>query len=142
VGGVYRDQGLDALSRWIIPLFRSRVEAAYQTVRKEYLLPPTTSVLPRPVAPTAHQPTPDPSLILPSRPNRTRRRSSSPREEGSANAGKQGDERFHRGHHIDIIVDVHRAVPHSRCAEGSSTASPDKTENVRKRLRLSGLGGL
>ena len=44
MGGVYRDQGFDTVSNWLSSLIQCRVEAAYQTVRKEYLLPPTTTV--------------------------------------------------------------------------------------------------
>jgi hypothetical protein len=44
VGGVYRDQGFDVVSKWLTELIQRQVEVAYQTVRKEYLLPPTTAV--------------------------------------------------------------------------------------------------
>jgi hypothetical protein len=117
VGGVYRDRGMEVLSKWLNTLFQSRVDAAYQNLRKPYLLPPDSSTLQQPIVPTARYPTPDRSLGSQSqlaenplatrpkgidRPNRRRRRSSSPSEDGSENAGKQGDERFHRGYHIEM----------------------------------------
>jgi len=43
VGGVYRDQDIEVVTKWLRKLMRSQVEAAYQTVRKEYLLPPTAA---------------------------------------------------------------------------------------------------
>jgi len=41
VGGVYRDQGLEAVTEWLRKLMRFQVEAGYQTVYCEYLQPST-----------------------------------------------------------------------------------------------------
>ena len=115
---MYRDQGLEVLSKWLNTLFQSRVEAAYQNLRKLHLLPPVIPAPPQPVAPTARYPSPDAGPALLSRlaghlvathpegidrPNRRRRRSSNPREDGGANAGKQEDVRVDRGCHVDSI---------------------------------------
>jgi hypothetical protein len=166
VGGVYRDQGLEVLSKWLNTLFQSRVEAAYRNLRKLHLLPPETSDLPQPVAPTARYPSPDagPALLgrlaghlgathpeSIDRPNRRRRRSSSPREDGGANAGKQGDVHVHRGCHVDMIQfsTSSRGTPGSRYAgeiPSRRRGSPgglnvDRAESARKRARSSGPGG-
>ena len=39
------DQGQQAVSKWLNPLFKPRVEAAYQDLRKHYLLPSETVAL-------------------------------------------------------------------------------------------------
>jgi len=39
VGGVYRDQGAEVASNWLISLLRPHVEVAYRSVRKDHLLP-------------------------------------------------------------------------------------------------------
>jgi hypothetical protein len=56
MGGVYRDQGLEVISEWLFLLIQSHVEAVYQTVHKEYLLPPTTAAVLQPQTPTTHYP--------------------------------------------------------------------------------------
>jgi hypothetical protein len=58
VGGVYRDQGFDVVSKWLSSLIQRQVEDAYQTVRKEYLLPPTTVASPQTGGPTTRYPSP------------------------------------------------------------------------------------
>ena len=57
VGGLYRDQGLDAIRKWIIPLIRPHVEAAYQYLRDDYA--PVAIAIPR--VPMASYPSPPPS---------------------------------------------------------------------------------
>jgi hypothetical protein len=116
VGGVYRDQGLEVVSEWLFPLIQSHVEAAYQTVRKEYLLPPTTAAVLQPRTPTTHYPSPSsPTSSEDARPDvpqqgsgkagggvsfrphvvdqpsrkRQRRRRSDPKDGGSEVAGKK-----------------------------------------------------
>ncbi|KAI0246929.1 ribonuclease III domain-containing protein [Lactifluus subvellereus] len=61
VGGLYKDQGLDVVREWLTLLFKSRVEAAYQVVRGEYLLTPVSEVTPRAAEPTVSYP-PSPSF--------------------------------------------------------------------------------
>ena len=39
VGGVYRDQGAEVVSEWLTSLLQPHVEVAYQSVRKDHLLP-------------------------------------------------------------------------------------------------------
>lgn len=59
MGGVYRDQDLKVVTKWLRSLMRSQVEAAYQAVRKEYLLPPTNiATLPPSGVPTTDYPSP------------------------------------------------------------------------------------
>jgi hypothetical protein len=62
VGGVYRDRGLEVVSKWLTSLFRSHVEAAYQIVREEHLLPPTAAAVSQPMASTARYPSPSSSI--------------------------------------------------------------------------------
>jgi hypothetical protein len=58
VGGVYRDQGAEVVSKWLMSLLRPHVKVAYQSVRKDYLLPPVTEA-PSPVeASTSYNPSP------------------------------------------------------------------------------------
>jgi hypothetical protein len=40
VGGVYRDQGADVASNWLISLLRPHIEVAYRSMQKDHLLPP------------------------------------------------------------------------------------------------------
>ena len=58
MGGLYKDQGLDVVMEWLALLFKSRVEAAYQVVRREYLLQPVSEVIPRAMKPTVSYPSP------------------------------------------------------------------------------------
>ena len=64
VGGVYRDQGAEVASKWLMSLLRPHVKAAYQSVREAYLLPPVTEA-PSPFeASTAYKPSPFSSTSL------------------------------------------------------------------------------
>jgi ribonuclease-3 len=40
VGGVYREQGLDVVRKWLRSLFLLDIKEAYEIVRREHLLPP------------------------------------------------------------------------------------------------------
>lgn len=40
MGGVYRDQGVEVVSEWLISLLQPHVEDAYRKVREDHLLPP------------------------------------------------------------------------------------------------------
>lgn len=42
VGGVYRDQGVEVVTEWLISLLQPHVEDAYRKVREDHLLPPET----------------------------------------------------------------------------------------------------
>ncbi|KAF8492174.1 ribonuclease III domain-containing protein [Russula emetica] len=53
VGGVYRDQGADVASNWLISLLRPQVEVAYRSVREDHLLSPDTEVPQQLETPTA-----------------------------------------------------------------------------------------
>ena len=59
VGGLYRDQSLDVIRKWITPLVLPHVEAAYQNLRDDYL--PEAITMPR-VPMASNLPTPPPSL--------------------------------------------------------------------------------
>ncbi|KAH9979714.1 ribonuclease III domain-containing protein [Russula compacta] len=61
VGGLYRDQGLKVVTEWLTSLFQSRVEAAYQNVRKEHLLAHATTAAEQPRAPGTTSPSPSSS---------------------------------------------------------------------------------
>ena len=54
MGGVYRDQGLEVVSKWLIPVIKPRVEAAYQYMRNDSI--PKAVAYPR--VPTAPPPQP------------------------------------------------------------------------------------
>ncbi|KAH9980757.1 ribonuclease III domain-containing protein [Russula compacta] len=60
VGGVYRDQGMEVVSKWLTPLFQPHVEAAYRDLRKVHLLPPESAAAQQPGTSTAHYPSPPP----------------------------------------------------------------------------------
>jgi len=53
VGGLFREQGVDVVKRWLDPLFEPHVDAAYWTERGYHL--------PEPAAPATPSPTPSPS---------------------------------------------------------------------------------
>lgn len=55
IGGLFHEQGLDAVKAWLDPLFKPYATAAYQLVRKQHGLPalPTPSSSPR-SSPTSH----------------------------------------------------------------------------------------
>jgi ribonuclease-3 len=40
VGGLYREQGLDVVRKWLRSLVLLDIREAYETVRREHLLPP------------------------------------------------------------------------------------------------------
>lgn len=48
VGGLYKDQGIEAVRAWLMPLFRHYVTKAYTIIRQQYGLPPV--LLPTPDA--------------------------------------------------------------------------------------------
>jgi len=53
IGGLYLDQGLDAVTQWLYPLFRPYAKAAYLIVRQQHGLPvlPTPASSPRSTPP-------------------------------------------------------------------------------------------
>jgi len=137
VGGVYRDQGLEAVSKWLNLLLTCHVEAAYQTVRKEYLLPPTTAALPYPVASSTHYPTP---------PSPTASSSTLPQEElvGSRPEGIDRPNLKRCGSPLYNLRNLPKQEYSSRYVEGrssrrpsSSLADPDTIKSARKRMRFS-----
>ena len=54
MGGLFREQGVDAVKRWLDPLFEPLVDNAYRSQRRDHLLP-------EPSAPATPSPTPSPS---------------------------------------------------------------------------------
>lgn len=69
VGGLYLDQGLEAVKAWLNPLFRPFVTAAYQIVRHQHGLPPlTTPPLSASPSPSS-SPSPSPSSNSPIHPD-------------------------------------------------------------------------
>jgi hypothetical protein len=58
VGGLYKDQGLNAVREWLTDLLKPRVEVEYRVVREEYLLPPVADATPQSADPTTGYPPP------------------------------------------------------------------------------------
>lgn len=97
MGGLFREQGLEVVRKWLNSVFQPHVEAFYQHFRNDYLMPgPQAVLLPR--APAASYPSPPSSIVsegvVPgssSRPARERHRSLPPRtnepQQGSGRAG-------------------------------------------------------
>ena len=62
VGGLFREQGLDVVKEWLNPLFRPRIDDAYQAESREHLVPAsaapatTSSPPPQSAAPTPSPP--------------------------------------------------------------------------------------
>lgn len=54
MGGIFREQGVDVVKSWLDPLFEPLVDNAYQSQRRDHLLP-------EPSAPATPSPTPSPS---------------------------------------------------------------------------------
>jgi hypothetical protein len=83
VGGLYKDQGLEVVHEWLTLLFRSRVKAAYDAEREQYLLPPVTEATPQSAELTVDhppQPLPYSAHALPSGPAEDRDQPSRPVE--------------------------------------------------------------
>ncbi|KAJ6560352.1 ribonuclease III domain-containing protein [Mycena capillaripes] len=57
IGGLYADQGLEPVKKWLDPLFRPYAKAAYAIVRAQHGLPPCAD----PATPQATPPSPSPS---------------------------------------------------------------------------------
>jgi hypothetical protein len=61
VGGLFREQGLDVVKRWLDPLFRPLIDHGYEAERREHLVPgaavPATTCSP---PPQSAAPTPSP----------------------------------------------------------------------------------
>jgi hypothetical protein len=53
VGGLYRDQGLEVVSKWLISLLQPHVEDAYRKMREDHLLPPETDAVSQLEAPAS-----------------------------------------------------------------------------------------
>jgi len=62
VGGLYRDQGAEVVSKWLMSLLRPHVKLAYQSVREAHLLPPETEAPSQLEGPAAYQPSPFSSI--------------------------------------------------------------------------------
>lgn len=121
MGGVYRDQGFDVVSNWLSSLIRRQVEAAYQTVRKEYLLPPTTTV--------AISQTGGPATRYPSPPTSSR----GARPDASSHlAGDRGDpsQRISQPQ-----ADLHQQGPRNAGAGGGASGPPDVAERPSHKRR-------
>jgi hypothetical protein len=79
VGGLFREQGLDAVKEWLNPLFRPRIDDAYQAESRDHLVPApaapatTSSPPPQSAAPTPSPPGGD--TEIPDRPIHARLRS-------------------------------------------------------------------
>ena len=153
MGGVYRDQGQQAVSKWLDPLFKSRVEAAYQNLRRLYLLTPEALDLLQPSTPSSRYSSPGVGSAFPNhlaenhvatrhesigdRSNRRRRRPSSSREGGIRNGGRQGTCSPMRSYQTDLIFDVARqTVLDAQRVEGRDTTG----RRVRTRTKAQGSG--
>lgn len=157
MGGVYRDQGQQAVSKWLNPLLKSRVETAYQDLHKHYHPTPESISLLQPSTPPSRYSSPGVSSASPNHPaenpvatrpestgdrsNRRRRRPSSSREGGIRNGGRQGTCSSMRSYRTDLIFDA--GCNGSWCTEGRRSrprwsSGPDANESARKRARSSG----
>ena len=60
MGGLYRDQGLEVVRKWIIPVIQPHVEAMYKNLRDDYrpeaILQPRVSAVPPPSPPSSSAP--------------------------------------------------------------------------------------
>jgi hypothetical protein len=123
VGGLYRDQGLDVIRTWIIPIVQPHVEAAYQNLRDDYL--PEAILLPG--VSTASYPSPPPSSAssegaeppLPSRPARDPDTHRSPRPR--VNVPQQGSGRVGGGveDHLEGIDQSRSGQRRRRSGQGN-----------------------
>lgn len=43
MGGLYKEQGMDDVKKWLRPLLTSDIKESYEIVRREYLLPTLTA---------------------------------------------------------------------------------------------------
>ena len=110
VGGLYRDQGLEVIKNWIIPIVQPHVEAAYQNLRDDYL---PEAILLR--VSTASYPSPPPSSASsegaepasPSRPARDPDTHRSPRPR--VNIPLQGSGRVGGGVENHLEIDQSRS---------------------------------
>lgn len=92
MGGLFREQGLEVVRKWLNSVFQPHVEAVYQYFRDDYHMPAPQAVL-QPRVPTASYPSP-PSSVGPglsNRPTGERHRSLPPRtnepQQGSGRVG-------------------------------------------------------
>ena len=60
MGGVYRDQGVKVVRKWLIPVIQPHVEAAYRNVRNDFLLLPEPETVPQSRVSTTPYPSPSP----------------------------------------------------------------------------------
>ncbi len=106
MGGLFREQGLDVVRKWLNLVFQPHVEAVYQYYRDDYLGPPAV-LLPR--IPTASYPLPPSFTVsegvgpgLSSRPTGERHRSQQPRtNEPQQGSGRVGGNMGNRPEVID-----------------------------------------
>jgi hypothetical protein len=153
VGGVYRDQGQQAVSRWLNPLLKSRVEIAYQDLHKFYHPTPESISLLQPSTPPSRYSSPGVSSAFPNHPaeipvatrhestgdrsNRRRRRPSSSREGGIRNGGRQGMCSSMRSYRTDLIFDAAlQTVLDAQRVDGRDAAG----RRVRTRTKAQGSG--
>ncbi|KAI0294035.1 hypothetical protein B0F90DRAFT_1821627 [Multifurca ochricompacta] len=47
VGGLYREQGLDTVSKWLCSFLQVYAQDAYENIRREHLLPPVQTPAPQ-----------------------------------------------------------------------------------------------
>jgi hypothetical protein len=94
VGGLFREQGLEVVRKWLNSVFQPHVEAVYQYFRNDYLMLPGPQAVLQPQVPTTY-PSPPSSEGrgpgLSSRPTGERHRSLPPRtnelQQGSGRVG-------------------------------------------------------
>ncbi|KAF8495966.1 ribonuclease III domain-containing protein [Russula emetica] len=158
VGGLFREQGFEVVTKWLNSVFQPHVEAVYQYFRDDYLMPgPQAVLLPR--EPTASYPSPPSSYVsegmrpgLSSRPTGERHRSLPPRtneppsQQGSGRVGgSMGNRpevidrsRSNRRRRRSSQMDSRRVDPDDTTSSLHRQTGSDRTlrsESARKRTR-------
>ena len=128
MGGVYRDQGAEVASKWLMSLLRPHVKVAYQSLREAYLLHPVTEAPLPAEASTAYKPSPFSSTSL----------------EGAEAAFPSYRPGFPRDHYRKTLPDV--SVPQQSSAQagdgvGTRRAVNDRPHGRRRRRSFSRDGG-
>jgi hypothetical protein len=105
VGGLFREQGLEVVTKWLNAVFQPHVEAVYQYFRNDYLMLSGPQAVLYPRVPTASYPSPPSEGVGPglsSRPTGERHRSLPPRtNEPQQGSGRVGGSMENRPEVID-----------------------------------------
>lgn len=124
MGGVYRDQGVKVVRKWLIPVIQPHVEAAYRNVRNDFLLLPEPETVPRSRVSTTPYPSPSPPSF----------------------ATSEGAEPVLPSHPASVPSDLHQSLPPRvnapqqgsvRVGGGIENYPKDLSSRIRRRRRSS-----